>query len=59
MNNLVSTLFLAETQYDLESLTNELVNLFARETDQEAISLLLNWFKQLVTHGRCDSMPLS
>ncbi|MDY6993623.1 MAG: Rpn family recombination-promoting nuclease/putative transposase, partial [Pseudomonadota bacterium] len=54
INNLVSTLFLAETHYDLELLSSELLNLFDREPDKEAISLLLNWFKQLVVHGRRD-----
>jgi predicted transposase/invertase (TIGR01784 family) len=55
ISNLVSTLFLAETQYDLELLKRELLNLFDREVDKEAISLLLNWFKQLVVHGRRET----
>ena len=55
ISNLVSTLFLAETQYDLELLQTELLKLFDREVDKEAISLLLNWFKQLVVHGRREA----
>ena len=52
ISNLVSTLFLAETHYDLERLQVELFNLFDKEENLEAISLLFNWFKQLVVHGR-------
>lgn len=52
IGNLVSTLFLAEIQPDIELPKNELLNSFDREEDKQAISLLLNWFKQLVVHGR-------
>ncbi|MDY6992804.1 MAG: Rpn family recombination-promoting nuclease/putative transposase [Pseudomonadota bacterium] len=52
INNLVSTLFLAETHYDLELLQTQLLNLFDKEQDKQAVSLLFNWFKQLVVHGR-------
>lgn len=41
LSNLVSALFLAETQSDLDLLSSELLNLFDREEDQEGISLLL------------------
>ena len=51
IGNLVSTLFLAETHYDAELLPAELLALFDQEENQEAVSLLLNWFKQLVVHG--------
>ena len=56
IRNIVSTLFLAETQYDLDLLKTELLNLFNREEDKAAISLLLNWFKQLVVHGRREAI---
>ena len=56
IRNLVSTLFLAEVHYDLELLKQELLALFDQETDKRAISLLLNWFKQLVVHGRRDQL---
>jgi hypothetical protein len=56
IRNIVSTLFLAETRYDLDLLKTELLNLFAQEADKAAISLLLNWFKQLVVHGRQEAM---
>jgi predicted transposase/invertase (TIGR01784 family) len=52
ISNLVSTLFLAETHYDLDRLQIELFNLFDKEENKAAISLLLNWFRQLVVHGR-------
>ena len=54
IRNIVSTLFLAETHHDLETLEAELVNLFSTEADKQAVSLFLNWFKQLATHGRID-----
>ncbi|BAP56903.1 hypothetical protein THII_2606 [Thioploca ingrica] len=56
IRNIVSTLFLAETQYDLDLLKTELLNLFTQEEDKAAISLLLNWFKQLVVHGRREAI---
>lgn len=30
------------------------MSLFDRESDKQAISLFLNWFKQLAEHGRVD-----
>jgi len=56
INNLVSTLFLAETHYDLELLQTQLLNLFDKEQDKQAVSLLFNWFKQLVVHGRREQI---
>jgi len=56
INNLVSTLFLAETHYDLELLQTQLLKLFDNEADKQGISLLLNWFKQLVVHGRREAV---
>ena len=55
IRNIVSTLFLAESHYDIDLLETELINLFEAEADKQAVSLLLNWFKQLATHGRIDS----
>ena len=52
IRNIVSTLFLAESNYDLEMLVGELLNLFSTETDKQAVSLFLNWFRQLAVHGR-------
>ncbi len=54
IRNIVAILFLAESHYDIEALKTELVNLFSSESDKEAVSLLLNWFKQLALHGRID-----
>jgi predicted transposase/invertase (TIGR01784 family) len=54
-----STLFLAKIHvatYDIELLKQELLTLFDQETDKRAISWLINWFKQLVVHGRRDQM---
>lgn len=50
--NLVSVLFLAEGHYNFELLVEEFVKLFAREPDKKAVSLLVNWFRQLAVHGR-------
>ena len=56
IRNIVSTLFLAESHYDLEVLEVELLNLFSTEVDREAMSLFLNWFRQLAAHGRIESI---
>ena len=55
IRNIVSTLFLAESHYDIDVLEVELLNLFSSEVDKEAVSLFLNWFKQLAFHGRFES----
>ena len=55
IRNIVSTLFLAESHYDLEVLEAELLNLFSTERDRQAVSLFLNWFRQLAFHGRLES----
>ena len=55
IRNIVSTLFLAESHYDLEVLEVELLNLFSSGVDKEAVSLFLNWFRQLAFHGRLES----
>ena len=55
IRNIVSTLFLAESHYDLEVLGAELLNLFSSEADKGAVSLFLNWFRQLASHGRIES----
>ena len=52
IRNIVSTLFLAESHYDVDVLEAELMNLFSSEADKRAVSLFLNWFKQLALHGR-------
>ena len=56
IRNIVSTLFLAESHYDLEVLEVELLNLFSSEVDREAMSLFLNWFRQLAAYGRIESV---
>jgi predicted transposase/invertase (TIGR01784 family) len=55
IRNIVSTLFLAEAHYDLAALTVELLALFDREADKQAVSLFLNWFRQLAVHGRIEA----
>ena len=54
IRNIVSTLFLAESHYDLDVLEAELLNVFSSEVDKEAVSLFLNWFRQLAFHGRIE-----
>ena len=54
IRNIVSTLFLAESHYDLDVLGAELLNVFSSEVDKEAVSLFLNWFRQLAFHGRIE-----
>jgi len=52
IRNLVSTLFLAESHYDIDLLIEESLTIFTNETDKRAASLLLNWFKQIWVKGR-------
>ena len=30
------------------------LDLFEREEDKQAVSILVNWFRQMITHGRID-----
>ncbi|MCL4832503.1 MAG: hypothetical protein KJZ86_08685 [Caldilineaceae bacterium] len=48
----VSTLFMAEGRCNLNGLLAELVALFDREEDKQAVSLLINWFRQMAVHKR-------
>ena len=50
--NIVSTLFLAEGNYDINLLKRELLNLYDHEDDKQAVSLFLNWFRQLALYGK-------
>ena len=52
IQNIVSTLFLAENNYDFELLKEELLTVFEKESEKEAISLFLNWFRMICVHGR-------
>jgi len=52
IRNIVSTLFLAEGHYDIALLEQELLNLYEREADKQAVSLFLNWFRQLALYGK-------
>ncbi len=51
VRNIVSTLFLAEVYYDLPLLVEKLLDLFDQEPDKQALSLFLNWFRQLAARG--------
>jgi hypothetical protein len=52
IRNIVSTLFLAEAHYDIKLLEDELLSLYDREADKQAVSLFLNWFRQLAVAGK-------
>lgn len=52
IQNIVSTLFLAENHYDLDKLQDALLDLFEKE-ERHALSLFLNWFRMLAM-----SMPV-
>jgi predicted transposase/invertase (TIGR01784 family) len=52
IQNIVSTLFLAESRLDISLLQEQLLALFERAEDKQAISLFLNWYRQLAVHGR-------
>ena len=55
IRNIVSTLFLAEAHYDIKLLEAELLNLYEREEDKQAVSLFLNWFRQLALYGKVSA----
>ncbi len=52
IGNIVSTLFLAENRYEMVKLLARLPDLFEREEDKRAASLLVNWFRHMALHGR-------
>jgi len=54
IRNIISTLFLVEAHYDITLLSEELLKLYDKETDREALTVFLNWFRQLALHGRID-----
>ena len=54
IRNIVSTMFLSESNYDSETLRAELRNLFRSEADRQAANLFFNWLKQKNAYGRID-----
>ncbi|MFQ5648656.1 MAG: hypothetical protein ACE5IY_01830 [bacterium] len=56
IRNIVSSLFLAESFYETGLLKEELIRLFENQEDKQAVSLFLNWFKQLAHSGRRDDI---
>jgi len=58
IGNIVSTLFMAEQHYDLETLIDELGKLFDNEEDRRAVTLFVNWLVQLTRYGRISEDDL-
>ena len=54
IRNIVSTLFSAESDYNVKTLADELPNLFSSQPDKQAVVLLVNWFRQFAETGRID-----
>jgi hypothetical protein len=54
IRNIVSTLFLAEAHPDSELLISEMAEVFDKEEDKQAASLLVNWFRILSENGRIE-----
>lgn len=54
IRNIVSTLFLTEAHYERELVIDELLRVFTQEDDRQAVSLLINWYRQLTEHHRLD-----
>jgi hypothetical protein len=54
IGNIVATLFVAQQDVAVETVVAALVDLFDREEDKQAVSILVNWFHQMITHGRVD-----
>ena len=48
------TLFSAESDYDTETLAEDLVNLFRSEAAKQVVSLLINWLRLMAARGRFD-----
>lgn len=59
IGNIVSTLFLAETHYDSELITQELKKLRDTAANEQALSVFFNWFTQLFLHDRIDDADYS
>lgn len=55
ISNLVSILFLAEKKEELLLVKTQLRALFEKQEDKQAISIILNWFKQLAFRGKRSS----
>lgn len=54
IQNIVSTLFLAEVDYNLDLLMKEMITLFDKEEDKQAVSIFLNWFRILSKNGKIE-----
>ncbi|MBP8293474.1 MAG: Rpn family recombination-promoting nuclease/putative transposase [Caldilineaceae bacterium] len=54
IGNIVSTLFLAEQDVPIDTVVAALADLFDQEEDKQAVSTLVNWFRQMISHGRID-----
>jgi predicted transposase/invertase (TIGR01784 family) len=52
ISNLVSMLFLAENNENTQIIAQQLLLLFDKQEDKQAISILLNWFEQLALRGK-------
>ncbi len=52
IGNIVSTLFLAEANFDADLLALKLDKLFEKAEDKQAVSLFINWLAQLFHHGK-------
>ena len=52
IKNIVSSLFLAETNFNVDLLAKELDVVLKSENDKTAFNLFLNWFNQLFNHER-------
>lgn len=53
--NIVSTLFLTETSFDIELIKNAFEELFDKENDKQAMSIFFNWYEQLSNNSKLDS----
>ncbi len=52
ISNLVSMLFLTENNENVAIIAEQLLQLFDKQEDKQAISILLNWFEQLALRGK-------
>ena len=53
--NIVSTLFLTETHFNMKLVRESFNNLFEKEEDKQAISIFFNWYEQYTSNNKMDS----
>jgi len=56
IGNIVSTLFISETHYDIEILKDELLKLYDNESDKTACKIFFNFFQQMYINEKMEEI---